>query len=525
MTMNTPGANEVLYQRFFRTFLHWDPGPNTPIAYAGADANYVEIGDITNPPGIGGTTAENVHDPFIRGRYRQIGETTTAPDFATAQLTFSHAIGSLIRINANPDCPLTVYEPIGQCGSPSDLAGGWDTAVRILSQGRATGRTRTGNASMGTDNRSTTTADFSWRGGIYDVGKLAFGEKAAASVTTHIQDVTYGTNADCGECGVPNDGTLWIYAIANTDGASPPSAGKLVYSVDGGGTWAVQTITGLDAGQSVDAVRQVGPYLVVLSTGEGGYFYTSINPLTGVPLSTGWQFVDSGFAAGGDPTDMVVVGPSDVWFCGLGGYVYQSTSIPSGVAVRDAADATSTDLRRIHAALGGSIIVAVGDSGTIIKSTNRGRSFGATASTGSLTQRIQAVHVISDKRFWIGTNGEGMLFTIDGGESWTRTGDLSATAVVTDIRFVTVECGYAAVRTSTPTAALYSTFTTGRTWNDASNTAQKRVIAWPTLDEVRRIAVPTVSPLEIAANTVAIGGVADDGGDGVIYLGAVSVRA
>jgi len=520
-----PGRDEVVYRKSKRSFLQWGgPGAGNAVAYSGADAQYVDVGDADNPV-RGGITPRRVHDPYAYGRFRRIGATIDAPDDPTNSISFSNILGALSRIRYNPRCYLNLYEPSGQCTDPTDISGGWQTKVSIYSYGLVTTRSEAGNTSQlsGEDDVEVTEANVTWEGGKYDIGQLFFGEAAAAEVTTHIKDIVYGTQIQCGDCGPENDGTKWLYAIADTDGASPPAVGKVVYSTDGGNTWTALPITGLTAGQSLDAIDIVGQYLVVLSQGMNRYFFTAINTLTGIPSSS-WTAVSTGFVAAKLPTDMYVLNSREIWFCGLGGYIYKSTDITAGVSVINAGVATTNNLRRISGER--ETVVAVGDTGTIVLSGNRGRSWAVAVNNASITDRIQAVAVLGPYKFWIGTNAGRVYWTDNQANSWTELNfDGSGTGQVTDIAFATDDCGYFAHADATPTARLFATFTGGRIWDLSTNVGQKRVANWPTFDRINRIAVPGYSDLGVLAGNVAVGGVADNATDGVIHLGLSSVLA
>lgn len=518
-----PGRDEVVYQKSKRAFIQWGgPGAGNEVDYAGADAQYMEVGDAANPV-RGSITPRRVHDPYAYGRFRRIGATIAPPDDPTSTVSFSTILGALPRIRYNAQCYMNLYEPSGNCADPTDLSGGWTTKVSISSYGLVTERSETGNTSgmEAADDAEMTEASVTWEGGKYDIGSLFFGEAASAEVTTHIKDIVYGTQIRCADCGPENDGTKWLYAIADTDGSSPPGLGKVVYSVDGGNTWTALPITGLTAGQSIDAIDIVGQYLIVVSQGMNKYFYTTINIITGVPGST-WTAVSTGFVAAKLPTDIYVLNSREVWFSALGGYIYKSTDITAGVSVINAGVATTNNLRRIHGER--ETIVAVGDTGTIVLSSNRGRSWGVAVSNASITDRIQAIAVLGPFRFWIGTNAGKVFSTDNQANSWTElVFDGSGAGRVDDIVFATDDCGYFAHATATPTARLFSTFTGGKIWDLSTNVGQKRIANWPTFDRVNRIAVPSYSVLGVLAGNIAVGGVGDNGIDGRIDLGLSSI--
>ena len=93
----------------------------------------------------------------------------------------------------------------------------------------------------------------------------------------------YGTQIQCGDCGPPNDGTRWAYAITKSSGAgSPGLPAEVQYRVDGTANWIDLAITGIGATADPTAIDIVGDKLVVVAS-ENAYYYATINAITGVP--------------------------------------------------------------------------------------------------------------------------------------------------------------------------------------------------------------------------------------------------
>src|SRR5262249_31070173 len=149
-------------------------------------------------------------------------------------------------------------------------------------------------------------------------------------------------------------------------------------------------------------------------------------------------------------------------------------------------------------------VMAVGDTGTIILSSNRGRSWATAVSNASITARIQAAAVLSPYKFWIGTSDGHVFWTDNQANSWHElTFDNSGTGRVDDIVFATHDCGYFCHSIATPTARLFTTFTGGKVWDLSTNVGQKRVANWPVFDRINRIAVPGFAVLGVLAGNVA----------------------
>jgi len=260
----------------------------------------------------------------------------------------------------------------------------------------------------------------------------------------------------------------------------------------------------------------VGRYLVVLFSDAttGGYFYSEINSITGVPSST-WTKVTTGFVSSKQPNDMWVNNAREVWFAGAGGYIYRSTSITTGVSVLDAGNAVATDLQRIHGS--DELIVAVGDGGKVVVSLNRGETF-ATTTADPTANGLQAVSVVGNYLWWTADDNGGIFYSQDQGASWTTASFPSTVNEVFDILFVTPEVGYISTATSDPTATLYATMDGGYSWT----TTDPRILNFPVFDNGLRLAAPNVSNTNTVVNNLAIAGLAGDGSDGIILVGKAS---
>lgn len=368
--MPKPGADLVVTQKARRAFSQrGGPSPVNTTRYAGANETYMSFDDDTNPI-TGGREPIRVHDPLRRagGAYRLIGETTSPPDFPSATVNFMEPHGGVPWIDFDAGCFNNFYEVVGVCKRPDDFINGWSDFVKIYSYGRANGHDESGNTTFEDDNTSMTAAEFQFAA-IYKIGALLFGEKGAGEVEREVVDLVWAGGIDCGACGPGDNGTSRLYAVTKSSGAaSPGTPAEVIYTVDGGATFQQQNITGLGGTVDPTGIEIVGSFLVVLDTAGNGYWYSEINTLTGVPGA--WSNVTAGFVASKQPTDIYVAGASEVYFSANGGYIYRSTDLASGVTVLDAGNVNTSNYVRIHGQ--DDTIVVVGDSGKIVKTSNRG---------------------------------------------------------------------------------------------------------------------------------------------------------
>lgn len=510
--------NENLTQEYIRAFTQrGGPGPANPLRFAGAEEQYLMVGDITNPD-RGGIKAININDPLRQGLFKRTGITIDAPDIPNAPLTFKQRFGGIPWYSFRLDCELNIYEVAGKCASLNDPINGWEI-VTILSRGLSGDKKLTGRTPFDTTAESTTEITFSWLGGVYNLGGIVLGETAAQDITTEAVDVVYGNYQNCSNCGVADNGTQRIYVLQQTAGGSSAALGKVLYSTDGGATWASSSITGLGVGALVTAMDLAGPYLVVVVKGENAYYISRINSLTGVPGS--WTKVTTGFVASKTPNDLYVESPNRVYFVGDGGYIYVSTNITQGVSVLSAAGVTTQNLLRIHGQQG--ILVATGATSTTLKSTNQGATWVAT--TASVTGTVQANAVYSPLSYWVGAvnGGVGTVYnTKNGGETWdTQVLPGDALISVHDILWATAEAGYILASRTGPTAAVFRTMDGGRNWGESGTALLPS--GMPTFGRPNRGAVPIVPDLQVAANNIAVAGLGGGLTDGIVLVGSAAV--
>lgn len=504
-------ADEVVQMQHVRGFIQLgEPGPDNELIYYGKSAQYFFVESLSAPE-RGSISPLRVGDPMQRRAYRLIGRQIEPPDLATYNLILLEKHGRVPRALGKSGCEFNLYLSVGRCKEPSDPDRGWEDYWHVLDGGLVTDKDH-GNRSGMTDDtqlQSTLTVTLADE---YAVGPLSFAASAASNIAAEAFDATFGMPSNCDDC---NDGTDWRYILVGPKAASPPAAPKLTYTVDAGASWTDLAITGIGTGATVAALRIVGAFLVALVPSEDAYYYTEINDLTGVPSST-WTKVTTGFVGAGTPNDIYVASPTEVWFCGDAGYLYKSGDIPAGVSVVSAGDVTTENLKRIAGI--DEVIVAVGANGTILVSENAGEGFGTAADNGSITDTIQALAVVTARRWWIGTSAGETWWTKTGGESWTEKVIDSTITAVQDIQFATRSVGFVLGSATGPDARVWGTTNGGRSWNRT----RARLVNVPIADRYNRIATPNTASSQTNSNMVLLVGLAGDGADGIAIVGAAA---
>lgn len=510
-------ADQIVTQKHKRNFLQLGGArPNNPLSYAGQDAQYMAIQGVGLPES-GGVDPIWVPDPRRIGQYLLVGRSITPPDLASATLVLKEQHGAIPKQLGVIGCQFNAYEVTGRCKDLSDYLNGWNDYVLVYSGALVTDKDLGDRTAWDSDDSVEDSLSLVLSN-IYPIGALGFGEDGAAQVDREVVDIVYGTQQQCGDCGVPNDGTLWAYSLTKSSGAgSPGLPGEVQYRTDGTANWVDLTITGLGATADPTFIDVVGDKLVVGVNSENAYYWATINQVTGVPGA--FTKVTSGFVAGKAPNDIYVLSPRQVFFVGNGGYIYKATDITAGVQVVNAGSATTNDLLRVHGA--GTTLIATGRASTTLVSQNSGVTWGAAvASISGVALDVGAALVLDQNRFWVGTLNSGRLFyTINGGQSWVEKSFSGAGAGnLYDIVAATDEVIHFSHSTNTPTARIFTTWNGGADFTNAA----PRLLNVPTFNKANRIAVPTVGAADVAANNMLIAGLSGGGTDGIILEGVAS---
>lgn len=490
------------------------PRPSNRRKFAGLTEQHLAVQGVSIPKGD--REIINVMHPSRASTFKRVGSSVSAPDSSTASLMVLERKGGIPFIWGGMECSFNLYLNLGVCSDLTDAVRGWDLYALVMSGVNVTNHDAGDLMGWEDDGPREHSLDIEFAS-IFAVGKLNLGENADSYAAREIVDIAYGSILQCGSCGVSDNGAQRIYALVATSGSgSPGLPAKVIYSVNGGGVWAESTITGIGATETVEAIEVMGGYVVVL--GSYHYYYAAINPLTGVPGT--WAQVDIGDADDA-PQDMYADG-SNLYFAGINNFIYQTTSIPSGATTIYSDLGGGIDLARIHGN-GEQTVVAVGQTGTVLVSQNSGATWG-TVTTAPTADNLTAVAVLDTMYWWVGDDAGGVFYTTDAGESWTEVVLQGSITAIQDITFYNEEVGYVAYTVAGPTARLASTWDGGVNWALSSTSTGPRLNNMPVADRINRIAVPQDTHPTVGANHVALAGLAGDGSDGVLIIGAAAFQ-
>lgn len=411
------------------------------------------------------------------------------------------AILNLIR----GGCPIDIQLHIGACKNPTDFNEGWDL-IMVLEDALPTSYdvSDIGALDADQDNPSQEAVPFTGLD-YYEIGPIVGAEVAAAEIVQEIVDVVICDSKSCGECGLPSNGCQVIFALALSVGTSPGLAGEIIYTKDGGLTWADTNVSSLAVDEDPNRLACVGSNLVVISEDSESLHYASIvDILNGVET---WAEITNGFVATKGPTAIFSLGRTMTWIAAEGGYIYFGDDVTSVVVPQTSGDVTTQDLNAIHGANELNLL-AVGASNAVLVTHNGGETW-ASVTGPAVGVALTAAWMLSENEWLIGTEDGRLFGTRDGGTTWSAIAfPGSGAGVIRDLSFSGSTVGYMSHDTATPRGRVLRTIDGGNSWYVLPEGA---VAALPLSDRFNAIAA-----CEEDKNLVFAGGLADNAADGIL---------
>lgn len=458
----------------------------------------------------GDITKIEIPDENEYGKYVEADRIRGAIERATFQLIgrFAAAVKSRLVELARIGCAVDVQLHVGECTDPSNF--NVFTKALIAEDSVITGHSTDdlGALESGENAVVNETADISARD-YYEVVPLSFATRAGDIIINHVHAVAIYDSVSCGTCvGVmDSDGCKKVFAVTDSAGGSPGTSPDILYSLDGGVTWAAHDVDTLTSSQNASGVAGMGDYVVVTSAAAVSYSYALVNDFVN-GIDPVFTEVTTGFAGARGPNAIWSLGRK-AYMVGDYGYVYFTDDLASGVTVKDAGAATTSVLNAVHA-FDDKHVVAVGNDGAVIYSKD-GSSFDVTTTkpVGTGTH-LTGVWMKSAQEWWVSTSNGYLYYTLNSGTSWTRkTMPGTAPTKMNDVKFSTSSIGFASGIVSSK-ARMYRTFDGGYSWVVLSESTG----SIPNADELLQLAVCKYDP-----NLVVGVGIHDDATDGVIITG------
>jgi photosystem II stability/assembly factor-like uncharacterized protein len=419
----------------------------------------VKAGGISQ--GYGDIEKIEVPDPNNFDKFLEVGTIRGAKDRATVTLTGRYArdIKSELLKIANQECFVDVQINFGACTDPS--AYNVFNKKIILQNATVTnwGSDDLGALESGERGQIDETLDISATD-VYEIVQVAFGEKGGGVVTNEVVDVVTCDTASCGDCEEDSDGCSKVFAVTKTAGGSASTPADIVFTLNSGTTWYahdVDTLTSADG----DGIACLGDYVFVVSNGSGSAHYALKSEFDGT-TDPSFTEISTGFVAGGEP-NAVSTSSSYAYIAADGGYIYRTTDISAGVSEVESGTAHTAPYRAIHA-FSDDYVVAVGTDGIIAKTEN-GTTWSAVTSPLGVGSHFNAVWMLSNSVWLLGTSTGVLYYTVNSGTSFTlKAFPGSGSGVVRDIVGSNDSVLYMAHDTTAPLGRILRSTNGGYDW-------------------------------------------------------------
>lgn len=465
--------------------------------------------------GQGDVTKVEVPSDIRYNQWNQVGEFQGAPDRATITLTrrlntdFSY-LAELRRLR----CAFDAQVHMGTCGEdPKDFDSGWDK-IYVYPFAYVTSYKTTDQGAMQGDEEAQMDEeiDISARN-LYIIEPMNYTELAKSAVMEEVQAVSICDSIDCGTCNTfGSDGKNKVFSLTNPKTTSPGLKPAVIATSDGYTTPLTRYITTYVLGEEATDGSCVGSYYVVISNDGLAAHYAKLSNI--LDQNETWTKVTTGFVA--------AKGPNAIWnysslvtiIVGNGGYIYKMEDPASGVTVLDAGAATTQNLNDVEG-YNSRVIVAVGASNAVVYTLDGGATWASVVGP-AVGVNLTAVGLRTENEWWVGDANGALWFTIDKGTHWTRSASVkSSPTQINKIKWTYQPgVGFIATAHAGPAGKIQRTINGGKTWYVVPEGGS----SLPANDIIYDIDVPKES-----VNTLFAGGLADNGGDGIIIKGTLNI--
>jgi len=450
-------------------------------------------------------------DPNNYGRFVEAAEIQGQTERPTTSIMgrYPRDLSDLLRL-AKKQCKLDVQVHIGKCRSPQDFSEGWEK-IKVYPTARiATWSDENAGAIESDENEPTNEEVEVSSADLFELKKLAFEEQAATQVVREIKTIDVCDAASCGDCEDPSNGCEKVFATMVGVGVTPGTQPSVVYSGDGGDSWAVTTIDTMFSNESPYDAACIGGYFVIASRESLSLHFANIQDiLDGVET---WLETITGFVPGGGPNALWSVDSRHTWIVGQAGYIYFSQDPTSRVMVQCNGNVTLQNLTDV-VAYDTENVLAIGEFNACVYSSNGGVVWNAV--TGPAPAVALTAAWMYGPKVWVVGDASGRVFkTRNAGLTWTQYTNMPVTLLrIEDIEMVNSTVGYMAARDGAAHSLVLRTIDGGYSWYVLPEGPGG--IAIPDNDRLNDVA-----PCKADPNIVWAGGLGGGGSDGIILKAA-----
>lgn len=281
---------------------------------------FLALGKISTDPSkpLGEDTRITAPDPNDFNRDIQVGTVRGSEERATVSVSARYTVQKAILMGwKNRGCRVDIYALAGQCGNPQDFTDGGDKWV-YFPDGHISNHGLENFGAYGSDENNPVNEMVDMDTEDYWEYLYMKQDQIGSSVTTRqIYTVDVYKGDTCEDCPDPCDRILATMAGAS---ATPGTQPTLLYSLDGGETWASQTISTLYSNEDIADGVVIGNDIVYISNTGNEMHWTDVELL--YDGTNTWGQTDSGFVLNKGPRAISSADARHTWIVGDGGYIY-----------------------------------------------------------------------------------------------------------------------------------------------------------------------------------------------------------
>jgi photosystem II stability/assembly factor-like uncharacterized protein len=448
--MTTQATQDVVFQRSQGSVWIQPDGHGTAFKYlncAGLEGVQKNEGDIT---------PLYCKDESRAGRFRVRDGVQGEPSPVTTSLMIP--LGKAANYLFSLRCPFNLQVRYATCDRQDD-PNNWEKIVH-LTNAKITQRTTDALAARTPANNGEVMTTMALSADdMLEVNVLTV-ERLSTTEQNPLNDLDFIDAEECeGNCGPAQTACQNGYAA----GSSAPYAAtaNVLKTTDGGGVWTATAADPFATSEDISSVVMNGDRVIVArGTADAG------NPAEIAYSDDGgstWNLVNVGTPNNQTIRRMRWVSRPYLWAVTTGGYIYFSDDAGQSWSTQDAGSATTQQLNDVDFA-NSRVGVAVGNSNAVVKTTDGGDVW--TAVTGPAAGVVlNAVAVVDDTTWFIGSAGGNLYKTANAGLTWTTlVFSGSGAGQVRDVDFYDASFGFMLHNTAGTVGRVLQTIDGGKSW-------------------------------------------------------------